>query len=238
MHLIVTVPSGEYEARNDLGVVADEAAADALLAAHAGEWYEATLCPPRADPERDAWRPQRRRFPASTWREVAHWRETERTHPFGRLDEIVAWLRAGGCTVTWESLRAAGPWAGRQNRYPGSVEPDHELRVAERDGHDALDAALCLVLREGATAEAVEHERSSQCVARATEAHEERERHRTALREAHNVARRLRGEPEVTAEQERAEEFASAREWTEKRKAKRHDGALHDPEAVKGGTSR
>lgn len=216
-HLILTVPASEFEATEDLGPVADEAAADALLAAHAGEWYEATLCPPRA--EGKAWRPLRRRFPSSPWCEVAQWSETERTHPFGRADEIAEWMRAAGCAVTWESLRAAGPWPGRQNRYGGEVEPDNALRVAERHEHDPLDAALTLVLREGATAEAVEHARSSQCVERAIEAQAERERHRNELREAHNVARRLRGETEVTAEMEREEGLRLVREWIDARKA-------------------
>lgn len=165
-HLIITTPSpsGEFEATADLGPVADEAAADALLAAHTGEWYEATLCPPRAK-EGDAWRPERRRFPSSKWVDVARW-PIGYVSPFDRAEEIAAWLARAGVAVTWEGLRAAGPWPGRPERFPGEVEPDAWFRVAERQGRDPLETVIGSTLGEGATAAEIRRDREAERVSR------------------------------------------------------------------------
>ena len=156
MHLMVTVQSEEFEATHDLGVVADEAAADAVLVSRSDAWLEATLCPARRDSTREAWRPARRRFPSSRWCDVRHWGSApDYTMPVGTpkdasVEALAEWLRRAGVDVTHEGLRRAGPWPGFQERFPGEVEPDHRLRIAERHGEDALETVLYLVLREGA----------------------------------------------------------------------------------------
>jgi len=157
--LVLTVPSGESEGRVDVGGVGGEQEADLVLEgrenSRGGPWLEATLCRPREGPG-EAWRGVRRRSPTSPWQDVHHWGEApDYTMPAETpldvsVEAVAAWLRRAGAEVTYEGLRAAGLWPGRQERFPGGFEPDPRLRLGERQGADPLESALCLVLREGA----------------------------------------------------------------------------------------
>ncbi len=212
--LWVAVPAGEFEDAVDLGEVATRADADAVLAAFAGPWLEATLRRPDRTHVEGA-RPKWRRLPASKWRKVRHWTAAEQKRlASDDVDRIAAWLRRAGVRLTWErALRS--PWPGHE-RGPlteaTSLAPDETLRSMRRRGHDALRAVIGEVYTEGmGRGGALARERSMEQHWRrfAEIADRDIADLRRELREARNEARRLRGEPEVTEEQER--EAARAR---------------------------
>jgi len=212
--LWVAVPAEEHEDAVDLGEVATRAEADVALAAFAGPWLEATLRRPDRTHDEGA-RPKWRRLPASKWRKVRHWTADEQ-HRFARddVERITAWLRRAGVRVTWERVMRS-PWPGHE-RGPlteaASLPPDETLRSMRRRGRDALRAVLGEVYTEGmerGAARARDQSAESFWRDAAKRADEDIADLRRELREARNEARRLRGEPEVTEEQER--EAARAR---------------------------
>lgn len=206
--LWVAVPAGEFEDAVDLGEVATRADADAVLAAFAGPWLEATLRRPDRTHDEGA-RPKWRRLPASKWRKVRHWTAAEQKRlASDDVDRIAAWLRRAGVRVTWERVMRS-PWPGHE-RGPvteaTSLAPDETLRSMRRRGTDALRAVIGEVYTEGMErGAAIARERSMERHWRrfAELADLDIAELRRELREAHNEARRLRGEPEVTEEQER-----------------------------------
>lgn len=231
MRLWVTWPdgSGEFE-RDEVHEVADEAAADAMLRAQPRGWYEATLR--EADPSHDdGARPTRRRLPRSGWVDARAWpADPHAVPPFDADVRAVAdWLRAAGVRLSWpQALRA--PWAGRQR---GEVceavcpDPDATLRSMRRKGHRALDAVVGLVMQDGMERGAL--------IARGRggidelrrwlrSAHDEADSLRRELRDARNELRRLKGEPEVSEEQEHAAAIAAIRARIEAATARKAAG--------------
>ena len=221
MKLWVTWPdaSGEFE-RDEVHEVADEAAADAVLRAQARGWYEATLR--AADPSHDdGARPMRRRFPRSQWVDTRSWPGPNDLPSFEDDVRAVAdWLRAAGVRLSWpQTLRA--PWAGRQRGdvcAATCLEPDETLRSMRRKGYRALDAVVGLIMQDGMERGAL-HLRRTGCVDDLRRwlgsAHNEADRLRRELRDTRNELRRLKGEPEVSEEQERAEALAALRSLVE-----------------------
>ena len=212
--LWVAVPADGGEVAVDIGEAATRAEADVALAALAGPWLEATLRRPDRTHDEGA-RPRWRRLPASKWRRVRHWTAAEQERfASDDVDRIAAWLRRAGVRLTWErALRS--PWPGHE-RGPlteaTSLAPDETLRSMRRRGHDALRAVIGEVYTEGMErGGALARERSMEQHWRrfAEIADRDIADLRRELREARNEARRLRGEPEVTEEQER--EAARAR---------------------------
>lgn len=218
MRLWVAWPdgSGEFE-RPETHDVVDEAAADALLAAMPRGWHEATLR--EADKTHDdGARPTRLRLPRSGWVDVRWWPDDpSAVPPFSDDVRAVAeWLRAAGVRLSWpQALRA--PWAGRQRGRvceATCLAPDETLRSMRRKGHRALDAVVGLIMQDGMERGALILRGSGgvddlRRWLRA--AHDEADGLRRELREARNELRRLKGEPEVSEEQERAEALAAIR---------------------------
>lgn len=229
MQLWVTRPdsSGEFE-RDEVHEVADEAAADALLRTLPRGWYEATLR--GADPKHDdGARPTRRRFLRSGWVDVLWWPKVATRAALPSFEDdaraISEWLRAMGVRLTWAQLLRA-PWPGRQR---GDVcaatccEPDHTLRIAKRKGRRPVEALVGLIEQDGLERGALLHRANSNADMERRmlrETLKENDDLRRELRDARNEARRLRGEPEVTEEQEHAAARAAIRERLDARAAR------------------
>lgn len=157
--LVLVTPDagGEYEATRDLGAVEDEAAADAALATFPGPWYEAMLCPSRADEARDAWRPDRRRYPGSSWVDVRRIADEDgapsfqTVYGFDEVGALAEWVRAMGVSVEWKDLLRA-PCPARET-WQQDIPIGPWLRGEHRNGEcDPLEALVFVIHLAGRSA--------------------------------------------------------------------------------------
>lgn len=206
MRLTVTYPTEEFERDEHPDGDHTRETADAHLATMPRGWLEATL----TDDGEVAWR----RFPASSWVAVKHWPllPTERDRDVTvDMEALESWLRAIGVRVRWDVLKRH-PFPGHAvNR--DHLEPDHYARVAQRKGYSANYAVISALIGEGMDYGEALHLMRSGCEHR----REDRARF-DAMQDAEmlrlrNEVRRLKGEPELTEEQEHNEGREAVREW-------------------------
>ncbi len=209
MYLIVTYPSGEFERDEDVDGDHSPDTADAHLATMPKGWLEATL----HDDGDVAWR----RFPASSWVAVKHWPQqpTDEDRGAAQIDveALESWLRDIGIAVEWERL-FAHPFPGHAIGG-GEVEPDHRIRLCKRNGRSAIYAVLAALIGEGQNHGEVMHLIMSGCEHRREARAELDARKDAEMLRLRNEIRRLKGEPEMTAEQEAEKDREMFRAWVE-----------------------
>lgn len=225
MELWITRPglSGEPEV-DEVHPLTDggEDAADAILITQPPGWCEATV--------RANGRSLRRRLPSSGWVEVRHWPANFSKHDdrnsFGDdIRAVAQWLRAAGVGLLWENVMRV-PWAGRER---GDIcgdtcpAPNEMLRSSRRKNRDILETIVGLVMQEGiergaliymGIADVDELRRQLRAAnAEAEELHRE-------LQEALKEVRRLKGQPEMTEEEQKAAVLTNVAEILGRRKVR------------------
>lgn len=207
MRLTVTYPADEFERDEYPNGDHTRETADAHLATMPRGWLEATL---REDGE-IAWR----RFPASSWVAVKHWplspTERDRRDIDVDTEALESWLRAIGVRVRWDVLKRH-PFPGHAvNR--DALEPDHYARVSQRKGSSAIHAVLSALIGEGMDYGVAQHLVNSGCEHRRADRAKFMDALHAETFALRNEVRRLKGEPEMTEEQEQAEGRERVREW-------------------------
>lgn len=207
MRLTVTYPTDEFERDEYPDGDHTRETADAHLVTMARGWLEATL----TDDGEIAWR----RFPASSWVAVKHWplspAERDRRDVTVNMEALETWLRAIGVRVRWDVLKRH-PFPGHAvNR--DALEPDHSARVAQRKGYSAIHAVLSMLIGEGMDYGEALHLIRSGCEHRRKDRDKFYDDLRAETLSLRNDVRRLKGEPELTEEQEGDEGRARVREW-------------------------
>lgn len=200
----------EYETQESHGDHTRESA-DAVLAGIVGEWCEAELSDPR--PHSDGWLGVLRRGPSTAWREVRRWPERAehetRGECYADAEAITAWLRAAGVTVEWPAVLAQ-QWPGHERgrmHAACALDPDRTFRHGHERRQDALEHVVWMILAEGQESGALLHRVNHNCDAHDDDrdaAWARRERERAEMRELRNEVRRLKGEREISEEEERA----------------------------------
>jgi len=197
--------------------------ADAALASMT-TWREAQLCvrDPRSD---DGWTCSQRRLPTTPWRAVLRWTERPRhgTDPISPdIDAISAWLRDMGVRLAWSDVLVR-MWPGHERGEinADSLEPDRMFRSGADHGEDALEYVVGLIVNEGQDSGALWYRlRTNVDELRASynRVVKETEEQAAEIRALRNEVRRLKGEPEISEEEERAAVQAKVREYLDRRK--------------------
>lgn len=208
-------PSGEHEV-DEAHALTDggEDAADAILSMQPPGWCEATV--------RANGRAFRRRLPRSGWVEVRHWPANFPKHDdrdsFGDdIRAVAQWLRTVGVGLLWENVMRV-PWAGRER---GDIcgdtcpAPNEMLRSSRRKKRDALEAIVELVMQEGIERGALLHREITdvdELRRQLLTANAEVEELHRELQDALKEVRRLKGQPEVSEEEQKDAVLANVAE--------------------------